>query len=166
MIEAIRSNYRVAFTLLALLALGCGDAGSTADQAEPTNGHDGGGESVGGGGPTAKPTLAYLDIHALDIWARPLAGETSELTLSLNGAPIAPSDFPTVRVPMTAAGSYQIILSSEHHDSAELSVDFDGGLAPAAGLIATPADPESRVPQKERTSKRHRSQYTAARYIE
>lgn len=69
---------------------------------------------------------AILDVHGLDVWARPLEGPS--LTVTTSGRAVrttAPSSGVT-RVLLGGAGSYRVRLTAADHVPFEVTVDWDG----------------------------------------
>ncbi|MBN1772784.1 MAG: hypothetical protein JXB32_16055, partial [Deltaproteobacteria bacterium] len=86
--------------------------------------------------------LAILELHALDLWARPLAADAT-LAVAFDGTPVAPAGFPVAWLPLTDYGSLDIRLVAPDFEPLHVTADFsffDGLFAFTARLAAENPD--------------------------
>jgi phosphatidylserine/phosphatidylglycerophosphate/cardiolipin synthase-like enzyme len=80
-------------------------------------------------GPDTAPASAWLEIHAMDLWAQYLPPE-AELRVHREGTVVEAQGFPLARVPLRDPGRYHIALSAPDHESVDLELDYDGSRDP------------------------------------
>ncbi|MCB9620268.1 MAG: hypothetical protein H6724_12580 [Sandaracinus sp.] len=91
-------------------------------------GADGGGldgSLVMDGGLT-EPPVAWLEIHARDLWGQALPESQATLRVTRDGTAVPTSGWPVIGVPLEDAGSYAIALEAPGHWPLEVVATFDG----------------------------------------
>lgn len=79
-------------------------------------------------------TKATLELHALDLWGQPLPEEGLELVVLRNGQQVAGTwvDAHTLRLPLSTAATYEVLLSAPDHHALRTELRFDGSSLPVA----------------------------------
>ncbi len=70
--------------------------------------------------------VANLEIHALDIWGRPLAAEIAKLDITTGAERVATDGFPQVVVPLADRRDFKLHLAAQDFQPLDLTVTFDG----------------------------------------
>jgi len=102
---------------LAAVSVGCVQYGETPGRT--TSGND-------LGAPIGPNTHALLEVHALDLWARPLPIDQSWFSVTRDGEPVEWTGWPVVTVQLDAPGDYDIELGAADHETVHATVTYDG----------------------------------------
>jgi phosphatidylserine/phosphatidylglycerophosphate/cardiolipin synthase-like enzyme len=84
-------------------------------------------------------TGSRLEIWALDIWGRALDGSSSTLTITSNGAAVAPA-FPVTRLEPGEAGTVSVHLETATFHPLEITLGYDGTNSASAWTVTGFAD--------------------------
>ena len=115
------SRALVAIPTLFLLAYAAGCSAGPADDASE--------EEV-----TVGQARAALEIHPLDLWARPLTAKDVKLTVKRNGIGVPVKVAETTTVFLRDAGTYTIHVEAPQHEPLDASLRYDGTTS-SGGLV-------------------------------
>jgi phosphatidylserine/phosphatidylglycerophosphate/cardiolipin synthase-like enzyme len=92
--------------------------------------------NVGPGGELPAGAIAGLDLHALDVWGRPLDAATAKLSLTADGQTVDTSGFPHVSIALHDRRQFALHLEAEGFRPLDVTITFDG-TADLHALVAT-----------------------------